>query len=151
MLAAPLVLALPGCGSSGESVDNQREAPPQEQLSPPKEEPAKKLGFETRIDTVTAVHGNEHKGPQVQGHDIQIRFTVQIGAFKDPHNASTVQSKARKRFRLPVLNDYLSGAGLYQIRIGFFESRAGAHAFRQQMIQEYPDDYKDAWVVQLKR
>ena len=151
MLAAPLVLVLPGCGSSGESVDNQRESPTQEQLSPPKEVPAKKLEFETRTDTVTALHGNEHKDTQAQGHELQIRFTVQIGAFKDPHNASAVQTKARKRYRLPVLNDYLSGLALYQIRIGFFESRASAHAFRQRMIQEYPDDYKDSWVVQLKR
>ena len=76
---------------------------------------------------------------------------VQIGAFKDPKNASRMQVTARQRYHLPVLNDYNTKYALYQIRIGFFESREAAQTFRQQMSQEHPHDYKDSWVVQLKR
>jgi hypothetical protein len=76
---------------------------------------------------------------------------VQIGAFKDPHLATAVQSSARQRFHMPVLNDYNIQVGLYQIRLGFFETRSSAHAFRRKMAAEYPADYKDSWVVQLTR
>jgi cell division septation protein DedD len=76
---------------------------------------------------------------------------VQIGAFKDPHLATAVQSTARQRYHMPVLNDYNIQVGLYQIRLGFFETRSSAQAFRRKMVQEYPADYKDSWVVQLPR
>jgi hypothetical protein len=52
---------------------------------------------------------------------------------------------------MPVLNDYHIQMGLYQIRIGFFETRRGAEAFRKRMVMEHPAEYKDSWVVQLKR
>jgi cell division septation protein DedD len=116
-----------------------------------KEPPPKKIEFETKIDTVTADHGNEHAAAGSQTRGVQIRYMVQIGAFKDPKNATAIQAASRQRYHLPVLNDYFAGLGLYQIRIGFFESREAARAFRQKMIQEYPADYKDSWVVQLKR
>jgi len=82
---------------------------------------------------------------------VQIRYMVQIGAFKDPHRASEVQAEARKRYKMPVLNDYHAALGLYQIRLGFFVSRVSAHEFRQRMIKDYPAEYRDSWVVQLKR
>lgn len=150
-LAVPLLLS--GCGSSEESVE---ESPPppqprQEVLPPQKETPARKLEFETRTDTVTATHANEGAAPGTQTRGVQVRYMVQIGAFKDPKNADAIQAAARRRYHLPVLNDFHSGRGLYQIRMGFFESRESAHAFRQKMIDGYPADYKDSWVVQLKR
>jgi cell division septation protein DedD len=76
---------------------------------------------------------------------------VQIGAFKVARNASRVQTTARSRYHLPVLNDYNTAHALYQIRIGFFETKDDAYKFRQQMQLEHPADYKDAWVVQLRR
>jgi hypothetical protein len=76
---------------------------------------------------------------------------VQIGAFKDPQLATGVQTRARERYHLPVLNDYNILVGLYQIRIGFFETRDAANDFKARMMKAFPEDYKDAWVVQLKR
>ncbi len=76
---------------------------------------------------------------------------VQVGAYKDPQNANTVQVAARERYHLPVLNDYHTVLGLYQIRIGFFETREAAQDFLGKMQHDYPSDYKDSWIVQLKR
>lgn len=76
---------------------------------------------------------------------------VQIGAFKDPYNASRIQTLARARYRIPVLNDFHPVYGLYQIRIGFFETVEAARGFRDRLRQEFPNDYADSWVVQLKR
>jgi len=67
-----------------------------------------------------------------------------------PGEAKWPLFKSLLLYRMPVLNDYLAGAGLYQIRIGFFESRENARTFQQQMKREYPSEYGDSWIVQLK-
>jgi len=144
MIASVLALFIPSCGSSPTSGERP-EAP-----APAKESP-EDVQFHTRADTVTALHGAEHGTVGASGRSEQIRFMVQIGAYKDPHHASAVQAAARKRYTIPVLNDFYAGAGLYQIRIGFFDSREAARAFQQKMQRDYPADYKDSWIVQLKR
>ena len=52
---------------------------------------------------------------------------------------------------MPVLNDYHTTLGLYQIRIGFFESREAAQVFLEKMQHDFPNEYKDSWIVQLKQ
>ena len=146
MMASALVLCLPGCGSSREPAAGGNPGPPI-----PRSESPDRVQFHTQADTVTALHGSELGMVGTPGRTPQIRFMVQIGAFRDPHHASAVQAGARKRYHMPVMNDYLAGSGLYQIRIGFFESRENAHSFQQQMRRDYPSEYGDSWIVQLKR
>jgi cell division septation protein DedD len=146
IVASALTVTLPGCGST---VEQAAPAPP---ASPaPQTERPEGMQFRTRADTVTALHPAETGTVGAQGKTAQVRFMVQIGAFKDPKHASAVQAAARKRYRMPVLNDYLAGPGLYQIRIGFFESHENARTFQQQMKREHPSQYEDSWIVQLKR
>ncbi len=109
------------------------------------------MQFETKTDTVAMEKALRKSGSPRGSREPQIRYMVQIGAFKDPQYASFVQTTARSRYHLPVLNDYNTAHALYQIRIGFFEKRDDAYKFRQRMQHEHPSDYKDAWVVQLKR
>jgi cell division septation protein DedD len=146
MMASALAVFLPGCGSSGEPAGTGRPAPPS-----PRSESPERVQFHTQADTVLALHAAEHGTVGAPGRTAQIRFMVQIGAFRDPHRASAVQAGARKRYRMPVMNDYLAGPGLYQIRIGFFETRESARSFQQQMRRDYPSEYGDSWIVQLKR
>jgi len=145
MMASALAVFLPGCGSSEEPAAGKAEAP-----SPPGESP-ENVQFHTRADTVTALQAAERGTVGAPGGTSRIRFMIQIGAFKDPHRASTVQTEARKRYHMPVLNDFHAVAGLYQIRIGFFESRGEARIFQQQLKRDYPSEYSDTWIVQLKR
>ncbi len=140
---SPLVIAA-GCGTSEPTEESAAVPAPQ----PP---PPPKAAFETRTDTVSALHRSDRSHPPTSPREAQVRFMVQIGAFKDPQRASRIQTTARERYHLPVLNDYNSRYALYQIRIGFFESRDAAYTFRQRMRQDFPSDYNDAWVVQLKR
>jgi len=140
-------LAFAGCGSSEET--SQSVPPPSPQ--PTVQQPQTKPDFETRTDTVAALHKAPRAGASSARREVQIRYMVQIGAFKDPTNASDVQTAARQRYHMPVVNDYHTTLSLYQIRIGFFETRGAADAFRERMRKEFPADYKDAWVVQLKR
>ncbi len=147
MLLAP-VLVLVGCGSTEEAA--QTPAPPPPPV-PAAQEVRPKPDFETRTDTVAAVRRTSGARANPSHHTPQIRFMVQIGAFKDPENASRVQTLARERYHLPVVNDYHTKLALYQIRIGFFETRSEADVFRARMKQEHPTEYSDSWVVQLKR
>jgi cell division protein FtsN len=140
------VLVLIGCGAAEESQDAT--PPPAASAT---QQGAQKLGFETRVDTVKTVSRGDHARIDEAPRERQIRFMIQIGAFKDARNASRVQGIARERYHMPVLNDYHTRLGLYQIRLGFFETREQALAFQHKMQSSYPSDYKDAWVVQLKR
>jgi cell division septation protein DedD len=135
--------ALSGCPSVEEV---------QEPLPPPpvKEEPAR-VEFESTTDTVAVTNAGRADSANVPGREQEIRFMVQIGAFKDPRLAAAVQARARERYRMPVLNDFSLTVGLYQIRIGFFETRGAAFEFRARMQKEYQEEYRDAWVVQLRR
>jgi cell division protein FtsN len=109
------------------------------------------MEFKSKTDTVDVTQTGRIDSITTGGREAKIRFMVQIGAFKEPRLAAAVQALARERFRMPVLNDYFLQSGLYQIRIGFFETRDAATAFLARMKKEYPEDYKDAWVVQLRR
>jgi cell division septation protein DedD len=146
MMASALAVFLPGCGTTGEPAPAHAPSVPA-----PAPQAPDSVQFHTQTDTVRALRASEHTTVGVPGRAPQIRFMVQIGAFKDPHRASVVQAEARKRYHMPVLNDYFAGSGLYQIRIGFFESRDTARVFQQQMRKEFPSEYTDSWIVQLKR
>ncbi|MFN0157045.1 MAG: SPOR domain-containing protein [Bacteroidota bacterium] len=145
-----LVALIPACGPIEEA---QQDTPPppivyeQPVVKPP--DPA--LSFQTSTDTVITTNTPPAIQPADSSLPAEIRFMIQIGAYKDPQNASKIQTLARERYRLPVFNDYNSSVAMYQIRIGFFESREAAYKFMQKMVSNFPNDYKDAWVVQLAR
>ncbi len=141
---AGVLLLAQGCGTTEEA----EETPP---VKPGVGQEARQKEFETKTDTVNAQgSGRQHEAPQT-ADALPVRFTVQVGAFKDPHNASRIQTIARERYHMPVINDYQAKLGLYQIRIGFFDTQAAAEAFLRKMQQDYPKEYKDSWVVQLKQ
>jgi len=151
-LPAICLLLLAGCGSS-EQTQQQQPSPGVPPVVLPEPAPAQQPPrFETQTDTVIATRESEQEAAVDSGlAGADVRFMIQIGAFQDPQNASVAQNLARERYHLPVLNDYTARIGLYQIRIGFFETRNAAHEFLVRMQTEYPQDYKDSWVVQLKR
>ena len=141
-LFAACALVLAACRTSRE----QSDPPP-----PPSPAPETPISFRASTDTVATTHPEGEGTAESQNGNRDIRFMVQIGAFQNPANASVVQRLARERYHKPVLNDYHTGLKLYQVRIGFFEDYQSASGFRSQMIQEHPSDYRDAWIVQLKR
>lgn len=136
-----------GCGTT----DQAQLPPPPPPASVAKEEVPPHVEFRTRTDTVAVVHSTTPDSTAPSGGHQSVRYMVQIGAFKDPQLATAVQAVARQRYQLPVLNDYNPLVGLYQIRIGSFSSREAAIDFKNQMQQEFPTDYKDSWIVQLKQ
>ncbi len=142
LAASPLL----GCGAAEET--QEPVAPPPR---PATKEETTRMEFESTTDTVDVTQPRRAESVNAPGLEQKIRFMVQIGAFRNPPLAAAVQTLARTRYRMPVLNDFVLKAGLYQIRIGFFETREAAMGFRERMQSDYPEDYKDAWVVQLRR
>lgn len=135
-----LAIACFGCGSSKDAFDSNST-----------DQERQRIGFETRVDTVkTESDGNLPKGNDMP-RERQTQFMVQIGAYKSASSASRIQEIARDRFHLPITNDFDKPLGLYQIRVGFFETREQAVVFRQKIQSQYPSEYHDAWIVQLER
>jgi len=107
------------------------------------------IGFQSTKDTVLTSRPPEETHEEPIRGERAIRYMVQIGAFVNPVNASRVQELARERFGIPVFNDYRSDLRLYQVRIGFFEERSDAVSFRTKLIRAFPEEYHDAWIVEL--
>jgi cell division protein FtsN len=147
-LTAPLLLLLlSACGGSMQIEEDPYARPPDStarvQTSPTQ--------FETMTDTVATVGTLQRfDPPSIVPAAAGEHFTIQVGAYKDPRNASQVQALARERHNLPVLNDYDPGRGLYQIRLGLFESREAAEGVLREMKAAWPQEYRDAWIVGLK-
>ena len=136
-----------GCSSSPES----QTSPPPSPQRPAGQQAPPQMEFETRTDTIRTLKSKPGEPARADTLETQIRYMVQIGAFRNPHNAAKVQVSARDRYHMPVVNDYDTVHGLYQIRIGFFESEEAAQAFCDRLRREYPVDYKGSWVIQLTR
>lgn len=146
MVASALAVLLQGCSTTEEPA-----AKPAAPVPAPRTEPPAGVQVRTSADTVNALHAAEHGTVGQEARAAGVRFTVQIGAFRDAPHASAVQAEARRRFHQAVLNDYHAGTGYYQIRIGFFATRVEARAFLERMRHDYPADYRDSWIVHLRR
>ncbi len=141
-----LLAGIAGCGSSSEADKDWTASTDSIRVT------SRTPAFETRTDTVTAQtpaqRFDDTSGSQPGAG---IRYMVQIGAFKEAHHATAVQTLARQRYELPVVNDYNAQRRLYQVRIGFFETEAEAQAFKARLIREHRGDYWDAWAVQISK
>jgi len=146
MVASALAVLLPGCSSTEEPA-----AKPEPPLPAPRTEPPAGVQVRTSADTINALRAAEHRTVGAEEKFAGDRYTVQIGAFRDAPHAGAVQAEARRRFRLPVLNDYHAGTGFYQIRVGLFATRDAARAFLARMRHDYPAEYGDSWIVHLRR
>lgn len=112
---------------------------------------AHKTTFETKTDTVTTVGSKQQIEVSTPYNSAPVRFMVQIGSFKEIQFAGAVQTLARERYQLPVVNEYDTARRRYQIRIGFFETEPDAREFLLKLRTDYPQEYKDAWVIQLNK
>jgi cell division protein FtsN len=147
ILLPALVAFSPGCSTTEET---REERPTTEAPIPPVMKPVDPpVSFDTRTDTVVSAPSALSADPVVEHRQVVTRYLVQVGAFKDAQNATRVQHATRERVQMNVMNDYNSLIGMYQIRVGFFESREAAAAFRDRIVRDFPREYKDSWIVEL--
>jgi cell division protein FtsN len=147
----PLVLflsavLLAGCGTSQQtSTPAPQSAPPSAQQEPAVKQQPKPAD---KVDTLEVSTQNNRKPdyPPAPPAAITGGIAVQAGAYKLQESADRVAVLARERFSRPVSVQFDNTAGLYKVMIGSFTSKDEARRFRDQIVAQYPTDYKDAWV-----
>lgn len=108
-------------------------------------------GVTGRVDTVNVNKQNTERplyNTQAASADSipNGNFSVQIGSFKMPENAGRIVALAKERFTQPVYFFLDKSDNSYKIVIGNFSTKDDARKFRDQMEQQYPNDYDHAWV-----
>jgi cell division septation protein DedD len=116
-------------------------------------EPSREIQKTTsRVDTVqTAVESSQKPSYEAKspvGGSPAGKFSVQVGAYKMPDNAERIGSLAKERFGKNVYTVHDAGTDLYKVLVGDFFSKDDARNFRDEMVRQYPADYKDAWVFE---
>lgn len=135
-----------GCGSADET------AAKQEQPSP--SVPSSSQTASQKTDTVNANIQNNQRPvyeQSVQQGAPSGKFSVQIGAYKMQDNAERIAALARERFSRNVYTIPDKVNDLYKVMVGEFMVKDEARRFRDEMVQRYPSDYKDAWVSELQQ
>ncbi len=79
------------------------------------------------------------------------KFTVQLGAFQSSEGAENIASVTKSRFSKEVYTVVNDADGLYKVMLGVFDTKDLARAFRDTIVRQYPDDYRDAWVSELAK
>lgn len=79
------------------------------------------------------------------------KFTVQLGAFQSEEGAAAVASLAKSRFSREVYTVLDEHDGLFKVMLGAFDTKDLARSFRDTIVRQYPQEYRDAWVSELAR
>ncbi len=127
LLALGAVLSLAGCAASADKAAGQGPGGP--------------APSEARVGS----------GGRVQPEFPPGKFTVQLGAYQSEEGAAGVAALSRSRFTKEVYTVFNSVDGLYKVMLGVFDSKDAARNFRDTIVRQYPDDYRDAWVAELSR
>jgi cell division septation protein DedD len=150
LLVAAMVLA--GCAASHDQAEKAADTA----VVPAPVKPAAS-SIPAKIDTVNVAVQKAQKPPYESADPAKavptpsaiIKFTVQIGAYKLQENADVVASTAKSRFAKNVYTIHDAATNLYKVMVGDFTGKDEARIFRDRMVQQYPGDYKDAWVSEL--
>jgi len=124
------------------------------QQEPKRKTPASQR-FTVQADTLTA---QSRKKEGAGASSVALRssaskkyYSVQIGAFRLNSNIERNQQLLNKRFKQPVISFYENGIQLTRICVGNFSTKQSALAFLKKMKEQYPRDYTEAWVAELKK
>ncbi|MBI3193529.1 MAG: SPOR domain-containing protein [Ignavibacteriae bacterium] len=147
-------LILFGCSSS-EETQSEKEATEQQVTKDQTQDlPPPPPGESDTIDVVSKDNKEETSIQQPTTENLPIStgmYAVQVGAFKVTETADQIASLAKTRFSIQVLTLLDKETGLTKVLVGSFTTKAEARTFRDKLLQQYPDDYKDAWTTELPR
>ena len=149
VIAAGVMCA--GCSSGSSYGNNDTQPAASAPLSGAAEKPSQSL--QTKSDTLNVNAQNSPKPvydsrPQKKAEPAG-KYSVQVGAYKMADNAERIASLARERFGKSVYTLPDKSTDLYKVMVGDFMVKDDARRFRDDMVQKYPGDYKDAWVCEV--
>lgn len=109
----------------------------------------------TRIpETQTTTTPPPSRSAQAGADTLQLppgKYTVQIGAYTSGTSAKEVADRAERRFARAVYTIYDESDSLFRVMLGVFETKNLARDFRDLIVRQFPEDYKDAWVSELTK
>ena len=151
LLSCCFLLLLGGCAASSDQTDKTASVPP-----PPPASKGTAPGA-SKGDTVSVADQKVQKPSYEQTDQIKtsvppsasVRYCVQVGAYKLRENADVVAGVAKGRFAKSIYTIHDAATGLFKVMVGDFTAKDDARLFRDRMVQQYPGDYKDAWVSEL--
>ncbi len=141
ILLIAAALGLSGCGSSHQTTTTSS----QEQTPPPPPAMQKPADRYDTVDVSTQNKKVDYPPPATMSGN----FTVQVGAYKLQESAERIAALAKERFSRNVSVEFDNASSLYKVMVGSFSTKDDARRFRDQMMAQYPTDYKDAWVSEL--
>ncbi|HLX12245.1 MAG TPA: SPOR domain-containing protein [Bacteroidota bacterium] len=156
-----LLMAFIGCSSSQDTEgqgDVTKSPPPVQKQSNTAQQVSDTV--KTTIDTTKTAVSNNQPPPQTKQVTQQTRpmtnsgmpvgrFSVQIGAFSLPDKANQLADMTRGRVSKTVYVFLDNNTNMTKVTVGDFDVKDDARAFRDQLIQQFPDDYKGAWVFEV--
>jgi cell division protein FtsN len=170
LFSAFCCIGLFGCSSSEESYDDQYVTDYQEteseqdidtaETSAPEtsQQPvsvSSNRRFNVQADTLTVQSKKKEKlntpPLTVKNSAPQTYYSVQIGAYRLKSNTDRNYMLSLKRFQLPVIRFYEKGIKMERVCVGHFSSLKMAQAFLKKIQKQYPADYAEAWVAELKQ
>jgi cell division septation protein DedD len=115
----------------------------------------KQQGFVTQEDTIEA-HlvtrtPQSESGHPSHAHAVKKYYSVQIGAFRISFNADRCLRLIKKRTTYSTVHFYDKAIKMYRVTVGHFIKKEEAFAFRKSLKKNFPKDYRDCWVVEMKR
>jgi len=158
LLVLPLLIAA-GCSSSEKSSEETKSSTREEQIardstseSPKISVPDTSGGPMRRIPPPTdRPQGSRDTTIAESPEQEPIRFGVQIGAYRQSDVAEQIAQLARTRFLNKVYSVYDAENSVTKILIGDFVSKDEARRFRDLIMKQFPEDYKDAWVSEIPK
>ena len=150
-ICAVVMLMVIGCSSSEQTTQQQQ--PTSSPSSPTPSAQQQNKEQPPNVDTINVDVQNTPK-PNYQPKTSEPivpaeKFTVQIGAYKMAESAERIAALAKERFGKNVYTIPDKIKDVYKVMVGDFSVKDEARRFRDEMVQQYPSDYKDAWVSEL--
>jgi cell division septation protein DedD len=141
-----MVALLAGCSSSKESA-----VKPTVGVPVPVPDAETKTAEQPRVDTVTVSRQTAEKSVigQTPADYPRGRYSIQIGAYKMAENADRIVQLTKERFVQKVFTIQDKADNLFKVYVGDFMAKDEARSFRDEMVQKFPVDYKDAWVADV--
>jgi cell division protein FtsN len=141
------VLLLTGCGSTEQIETSPPPAPRADSAAKETQPPV--IQIETKTDTLVTLGMANVGSDSIASADSTARFTIQVGAFKEPKNAAAMQALVKLHCQEPVMNEFNARSGLYQIRVGKFVTQAEAAGLLRRLLVEHSSIYTGSWVVRI--
>ncbi len=144
-----------GCATSEESTTKEESTQP---AATPPQKPAETASTApSKADTVNVVNVQTSPKPAYEPAQSTApamakgNYTIQIGAFRQQESADRAAGLAKERLGKDAVIITDKTSNLLKVMVGAFATKEEARSFRDEMVEKFPAEYKDAWVTEINQ